>query len=207
MKMNIKIILYLDGQLTGEERTAFEKELSESKYLKEQLIRVKNFNTGVSELKNITVGDDYFVQMIPKFRNNKAQKRKLRFFSGITYSVSTATAVLIVMLFVTNKNIKNDIQPVQNNMVSERIVNNETNQDAGSLSDQFGFLNMNQEEIASSDNLLNSMLIRELDLTPQSLNDISQIDNNSGDIQTILQGVNDKEADAIYNQILHKKIL
>ena len=34
MKMNIKIILYLDGQLTGEERTAFEKELSESKYLK-----------------------------------------------------------------------------------------------------------------------------------------------------------------------------
>jgi hypothetical protein len=50
------------------------------------------------------------------------------------------------------------------------------------------------------------MFVRELDLTPQSLSDISPADNTT-DIQTILQGVNDKEADAIYNEILHKKIL
>jgi hypothetical protein len=207
MKMNDKIILYLDGQLTGEERTAFEKELSESKSLKEQLNRMKDFNAGLGELKNISAENDYFVQMIPKFRSKHAQKKKFRFFPGITYSVSTATAIIIVMLFVTNKNVKNEIHPAQNNPVSERIVSTDANQDAGSLSEQFGFINMSSEEIAISDTLLNTMLVRELDLTPQSLSDISQADNNSVDIQTILQGVNDKEADAIYNEILHKKIL
>ena len=206
MKMNNKIILYLDGQMNGEEKAAFEKELDGSQALSNELKRLKEFNTGISELKNIPAQEDYFVQMIPKFRSKHEQKRKFSLFPGIAYSVTTATAVIIVMLFVMNKNVKNEAQPFQNNEETQQVVNIEPTLDAGSLSDQFGFIDMSREEIANSDSLLNYMLVRELDLTPQSLSDISPADNTT-DIQTILQGVNDKEADAIYNEILHKKIL
>jgi hypothetical protein len=205
--MNNKIILYLDGQMNREERAAFETELERSQALSDELKKMKNFNAGISELKNIPAREDYFVQMIPKFRGKHEQKRKFNLFPGIAYSVTTATAVIIVMLFVMNKNVKNEAQPFQNNVETQQLVNFEPAQDAVPLSDQFGFVNMSREEIANSDSLLNSMLVRELNLTSQSLSDISTADNNTADIQTILQGVNDKEADAIYNEILHKKIL
>lgn len=205
--MNDKIILYLDGQMTGEEKAAFEKELSESRELRDELKRLKDFNAGISGLKSISTEEEYFVQMIPRFRNKLGQKKKFSFFPGIAYIVPTATAVIIIMLFVTNKNVKNDILPLQNNIATQQAVNTEIVQDAGSLSDQFDFVHMSLEEVANSDSLLNSMLVHELELTPQSLSEISAADNNTTDIQTLMQGVNEKEADAIYNEILHKKIL
>jgi len=207
MKTNNKIILYFDGQMTVEERAEFEKELNESPELSDELKRLKDYKAGINELKDIPSEDEYFVHMVPKFRGKLGRKKKFSFFPGITYTVSTATAVIIIMLFVTNKNVKNEALPIQNNTSARQIINIETSQDAGTLSDQFGLVNMSMEEIAVSDSLLNTMIVRELELTPQSLSDISPVDNNTTDIQTILQGVDANEANAIYNEILHKKIL
>lgn len=205
MKTSDKIILYLDGQMNAEENAAFEKELNSSQQLRDELRLLTNFNSGIKELKNVPVEEDYFVQMIPKFRDRFERKKKFRLFPGITYSITTATAVFIVMFFIMNKSTKNDNVAVQNN--AAKIVNIEPFQDAAALSEQFDLVGMNREEAAGYDTLLNSMLIRELGLTPQSLSEISASDNNTTDIQTILQGVDEKEADAIYKEILHKKIL
>jgi len=175
--------------------------------LKDELNRAIEFKSGINRLKNITADEDYFVQMVPKFRNKLGQKKKFSFIPGIAYSASTATAVILIMLFVTNKNVKNQAPPVQNVIVNQQYAGAETQQEAGSLSEQYGFVNMSREEVAVSDSLLNSMLIDELNLTPNSLSEISAVDNNTTDIKTILQGVNEQEADAIYKEILHKKIL
>jgi hypothetical protein len=207
MKTNNKIIIYLDGQMTVEEKAAFEKELSESGLLRDELKRYKDFNSEISGLKNIPAEEEYFVQMIPKFRSKFVQKKKPGFLPGLAYGATTATAVLIIMLFVTNKSIKNETPIVPNNTSVQQVVSFEPVQEAGANSDQYGLVNMSRDEIANSDSLLNSMLIKELDLTPQSLSDISQSDNNTIDIQTIMQGVDDQEADAIYKEILHKRIL
>ena len=119
MKTKDNIILYLDGQMNGEEKAAFEKELNESPELRDELKKMKDLNAGISELKNISADEEYFVQMIPKFRNKLGQKKKFSFFPGIAYSVTTATAVIIIMLFVTNKNVKNEVPQVQNNVVTQ----------------------------------------------------------------------------------------
>jgi hypothetical protein len=205
--MNNKIILYLDGQMSPEEKISFEKEISGSQILRDELKTVMEFKSGINGLKNIVSDDDYFVQMIPKFRNKLGQKKKFSFMPGIAYSATTATAVILIMLFVTNKSVKNQGPPVQNAIVNHQYTNAELQQETSSLSDQYGFVNMSREEVAVSDSLLNSMLIDELNLTPQSLSEISAVDNNTTDIKTILQGVNEQEADAIYKEILHKKIL
>ncbi|MDR3628637.1 MAG: hypothetical protein P4L45_17460 [Ignavibacteriaceae bacterium] len=205
MKNSDKIILYLDGQMSAEEKTAFEEELNNSQPLRDELKLLTDFNSGIKGMKNIPVEEDYFVQMVPKFRGRAERKKKFRLFPGIAYSVTTATAVFIVMFFVMNNNTKNDNIAVQNN--TSKIVNIEPVQDASALSDQFDLVSMNRDEAAGYDTLLNSMLIRELGLTPQSLSEISAPDNNTTDIQTILQGVDEKEIDAIYKEILHKKIL
>jgi len=205
MKISDKIVLYLDGQMAPDEKAAFEKELNASALLREELNFVKNFNSGIKELKNIPAEEDYFSQMIPKFRGRMEHKEKSRMFPGIAYGITTATAVLIVMFFIFNRNSNNIAIPVQNTQVHN--LNFESVQEASSsFSDQFDFVNMNKEDAANYDTLLNSMLVHELDLTPQSLSEISATDNTT-DIQTILQGVNQKEVDDIYKEILHKKIL
>jgi hypothetical protein len=207
MKTNDKIIQYLDGQLSREEAAAFEKELSESRELRDEVKSIKNFNAGISGLKNIAADEDYFVQMIPRFRSKFSLRKRFSFLSGLAYSASTATAVILIMLFVTNKNVKNEAPAVHNNSLGvQQTTVNEVQQEISTLSDQFGFVNMSREEVANSDSVLNSMLIHELNLTPQSLSEMSAADNAT-DIQTILQGVNEQEADAIYKEILHKKIL
>jgi hypothetical protein len=205
MKTSNKIILYLDGQMSADEKATFEKELNSSQPLRDELKLLTDFNSGIKELKNIPAEEDYFVQMIPNFRNRSERKKKFRLFPGITYSVTTATAVFIVMFFIMNKSTKDNNIAVQNN--TAKIVNIEPVQDASALTDQFDLVSMNRDEAAGYDTLLNSMLIHELGLTPQSLSEISASDNNTTDLQTILQGVDEKEVDAIYNEILHKKIL
>lgn len=207
MEINDKIILYLDGQLSRDEAAAFKKELSESKTLRDELKKVKDFNSQISSLNNIAADEDYFVQMIPKFRNKFGLRKRFNLLSGLAYSASTATAVIIIMLFVTNKNVNNEVPVVlNNNITAHQSSFNETQLETNTLSEQYGFVNMSREEMANSDSLLNSMLVNELNLTAQSLSEMSAADNTT-DIQTILQGVNEQEADAIYKEILHKKIL
>ncbi len=203
MKVDEKIILYVDGQMNEEEAASFENEISASPKLTEDLIKYKKFLSGISEIKDIPVDDEYFVQMIPKFRGRLELKRKLKFIPKIAFGITTLAAVLIFVIFTLNKNNKNEVPILQNTI--NQITSSGSSSDLNSLSDQFNFSFMTNEEIANSNSVLDSMLVHELDLTPQSLSTISA-DNNNSDLSSLVQGINEKEADQIYNEILHKKI-
>ena len=203
MKIDERIILYVDGQMNEVEKTSFEKELYVSASLTEDLNKYKKILSGISEIKNTPVEDDYFVQMIPKFRGRLELQRKLKLLPKLVFSISTIAAILIFFIFTFNKNSSNvnTVIPATGNQAP----NTSSYSELSSLSDQFNFSNMSSEEISNSNSILDSMLIHELDLTPQSLSNISA-DNSNTDLSSLVQGINEKEADQIYNEILHKKI-
>ena len=203
MKIDERIILYLDDQMNADEKASFEKELNSSPNLADDLIKYKKFLSDISDVKNIPSDNDYFVQMIPKFRGRLELQKKLKLMPKLVFSFTTIAAVLIFFIFTFKQNNKNvsttfptkGIQPSTTGSYSE----------LSSLSDQFNFSTMSSEEIANSNSILDSLLIEELNLTPQSLNTITA-DNSNTDLNSLVQGINEKEADQIYNAILRKKI-
>ncbi len=203
MKIDERIILYVDGQMTEDEKASFERELKSSKELAEDFKKYNLVLSDISKVKNVSTENEYFLQMIPKFRGRFELKRQLKIIPKIAFSVTIIAAVLIFFIFNFNKSNKNLTQTSTSTVNQNISVNNYS--DLSTLADQFNFSGMSNEEISNSNSILDSLLIEELDLTPQSLNNMTA-DNNNSDLNNLVQGINEKEADQIYKEILKKKI-
>ena len=203
MKIDERIILYLDNQMNTDEKASFEKELNSSAKLADDLNKYKEILSDISNVNNISTANDYFVQMIPKFRGRLELQKKLKLMPKLVFSFTTIAAILIFFIFTFNQNNKN--VKTTTYTTGLQTSTNSSYSELSSLSDQFNFSTMSSEEIANSNSILDSLLIEELHLTPQSLNTITA-DNNNTDLNSLVQGINEKEADQIYNEILRKKI-
>lgn len=202
MKTIDKIILYLDGQMSDEQAALFEKELANSRRLREQLEQYKSFMLELGEMKNIPVDEDYFVNMVPRFRENLDKKKKHSFVPKFALGITTISAVIIILLFSFNRS-SNNITNIPPSTV-------ETKQNVYVLNyspvqDQLGINYLSPDDAVDIDSTITSMLSDELNLSPQSLNDIAS-SNGSTDLESMLQGINQDEANQIYNELLHKRI-
>jgi hypothetical protein len=203
MKVNDKIILYLDNQMSEEEKLIFENELKNSNILQKELEDYKNFLNEITEPKNILIEEDYFSQMIPKLKGRIEERKKLKLIPKLAFGVTTVAAVLVVFFFTfTNKSIKNEITSMKTENVQNS--NNEFGSILGNGSNQINIGNLSNVEAAKYDSVFNAMISNALSLSPQSINYLSA-DNNT-ELSNMLQGINQKEANDIYNQLLHKKI-
>ncbi len=203
MKIDDRIILYIDGQLNSEEKVAFEKELENSESLKEELEKYRKFIGGIKELKTSSLDESYFTEMIPRFRGRAEEKRKLRFIPKLALGTTVISVALIIFLFTfVHKESKVIQSPVAN--IANNITNSQGLQSYNYYSYQLDPNEFSQQEISNIDSTLNKMISQEIDLSPQSMNYISA-DNNT-DLKNMLQGINEKEANEIYKQILHKRI-
>ncbi len=203
MKIDNRIILYVDGQMNEEEKSSFEKELNSSPILKVELEKYKALHSGFSDLKNISVKEDYFIQMVPRFRGREEQKKRMKYAPKIALGMTTITAVIIIAFLLMNRNIKKEPVIVQNS--PSQVTSNVSVTDLNALSDQYNLGTMSNEEITNSNSILDSILVFELKLTPQTLSSLSA-DNTNTDISTVVQGIDEKEAVKIYNELLHKRI-
>ena len=202
MKANDKIILYVDGQMNDDERAAFEKDLLNSSALRDELESYKKFLLSLKELKEVNPEEEYFIQMIPKLRGRIEERKKAKYIPKLALSFTTITAVTVVLIFsFLNKGVKKEIPVVPSSTSSQTGSNISVS--FSLYPDQISLNNMTNDEIAGYDSVFNAMISNELNLSPQSLNYLSA-DNNS-DVQSMLQGIDEKEANEIYNQLLHKK--
>ncbi len=94
MKTDKRISLYLEGELTSEEKKSFEKELLNSPELQNELRLYSNFISSLEDTKNIHSDNNYFNNIVPEFRRrleNKKEKKILSenciCFPCISYSI------------------------------------------------------------------------------------------------------------------------
>ncbi len=201
MKINDKIILYVDGQMNDVDKANFEKELEGSPELKEQLRRYRQFLEDMKSVNDSALEESYLVEMIPRLRGRAEEKKKLKYIPKL--ALGTATVSILLIAFVLSFNGRQVVKSSLNNVTSS-VTSSGDIQSYTYYSYQLDPNDFSKDEIANFDTTLNTMISQELSLSPQSLNYISA-DNNT-DLKNMLQGLNEKEADDIYNQILHKKI-
>ena len=203
MKNENKIISYLDGQMDEEERRLFLSELESNAELKAELSEYRKFMENINSLKNIKTDPDYFINIIPEFRKSAVKKKKLGIIPKLALGFTTATVVLLILIFTIRRpgTVTTDIASYKN---IDSVFDNYTF-NYSPLQDQIDFNNLTKSDYSTIDSLVNNMLSDELNLSSQSLTDLT----NSGsttDLQSMLQGINNEAANSIYKELLHKRI-
>ncbi len=202
MNTNNKIVEYLDGQLSQEEKDSFENELKSSPGLQSEFQQYKKFKESLTQLRNIEVDESYFIETIPKFRTRQSVLKRYGVVPKLTLSLSTLLAVALVFVLIffrSNKvAIPNKVVVVDSNGVDFSTLLDPS-------SDNFNLNYISSNEASHYDSLLNSMITKALDLSPDELSYVAP--SNNSDLTSLLQNINEKEADNIYNEVLKQKIL
>ncbi|MHB1688862.1 MAG: hypothetical protein ACYCVH_16025 [Ignavibacteriaceae bacterium] len=203
MKMDEKIFRYFDNQMSEEEKSAFENELKIYPDLQKDYQKYKSLFENIDQLKNIEIDGSYLIETIPKFRARQAILRKFKLFPRLTLSLSTLVAVVLVFVITFSNSNKNVIPNNKVVVVDSSGVGFSTLLDPSADRLNLGYISSDEE--SNYDSLLNSMITKELDLSPNELSYISPSSNS--DLSSLLQNIDEKDADNIYKEVLNKRIL
>ena len=192
--MDERILKYLDGGLTEDEKILFEKELNSSPELKKKYEKYISVQSKLNEFKNIEVDKTYFNGIVPEFRNRLKVKKKTRKIFSLSFANSLAA--IIVLYFI--------LSPNGNNMNLNEVVKNWTENDFNNAIEYVdqqnsGFDNIAYYSTTEIDSVISSMLTDELDLSNNSTI------YNSIDYHTLSAQTNSKDIKDLYKEILNKK--
>jgi len=109
MNTRDKIILYLDNQMSDEEKIRFEKELENSPSLMKELNDIKDSLGGIKNSLNAGFDEDYFTGLIPEFRrkNENPGKAGYPFKKFIAYVPAAAVVIILLFVFLVDKKDEN----------------------------------------------------------------------------------------------------
>ncbi len=199
MKIDKRIILYLDNQLNNEEKRKFEIELSKSASLLQQMDDYKNVLMQLKFDEEKVNGEDYFINMIPKFREKLTSDKK-RFQLNTSYSLAAFVSVMIIvfLFFYPFKSAENNSI---DGMITE-LNESEAAEIFNYLTNGFSSENINQLN-GSSDSLFSELIFSEFSLDESNMNKLMA--NNDISVDKICNDLQSDEAEIIYNEILKKK--
>ncbi|MFA5805929.1 MAG: hypothetical protein WC879_14935 [Melioribacteraceae bacterium] len=140
-----KILKYISGQLTNEEQIIFEEELKKTDQLKTDYDNIKLQLDDLSTRKEFETNEIYFANLLPRVYQRIDKKKKFWKFGGIYYLTPTASAVVVLLLFLLNT--KTNYDTGYKDLANE-VVNNLSDQE---VSDKY----LTELEIDPTDYVLN----------------------------------------------------
>lgn len=202
MKTKDKLYKYIADELSLEEKILFEKELSESEELQKQIKNYNSFVKDIDNVKDVKTDEFYFAETIPKFRSRKEISNRFLLFPRISLSLATIVSVSLIFILTISIMNKKTILPKSHLAISDSSSFNIS----GLLdpsSEQINLSFMSNEEAAKFDSTLNIEMSKELDLSPSDLSYLSP--DQSSDLSTLLQNINENDANDIYREVLNQK--
>ncbi len=202
MKTKDKILKYIDNSLDENEKIQFEKELSNSEELQKQISNYSSFIKDIDKLKNVKFDESYFAETIPKFRSRQEISHRFLLFPRISLSLASVVSVALIFIFTVLIMNKKDYRQKSNSVIADKSVTNVS----GLLdpsADQINLGFMTNEESAKFDSTLNIEMSKELDLSPKDLSYLSP--DQSSDLSSLLQNINENDANDIYREVLNQK--
>lgn len=195
-KNDEKILKYISDRLTPKERIIFEEELKKSDELRTELDNIKLQLDSISKVKELETNDMYFANLLPKVYQRIDRKRKFRKFGGIYYLVPTATAVVVLFLFLLNT--KTNYDTGYKDLATE-VVNNLTDQE---VSDKY----LTELEIDPADyilnrdnDVLNVQIPSDLELNSDSYTRL--IGNPLANEYSTLRNLSENELETVYEKL------
>jgi hypothetical protein len=195
--MNLKndiILQYLEGQLDEVSKKRFEEELHSSAILQKEIEAYTEVNERFSSYRNIQVADNYFNNIIPRFRESRSRESNKIRIPIIAFG-STVLLITVMFLYLLSNN------PENNSNIADNIDENELTELLNAYSSDF-ILSDNPGEF-TPDSTINSLYLTELNVTPET--ESYYFADRRSDVNTIVKDINNEEADNIYNQIINKK--
>lgn len=189
-----KVLKYLSGMMTDEEKRVFETELNSSPQLKDLL---EKYSKNMSELKmlsDVEVDESYFNTLIPRMRErlDVTQNRPLiyRFGSAIP------ALVLSVFVFVTilYLNFNSD------NTIDETLADLIAGSDSSTIAEIVDDYSYSYLDDYSTDYNLSEDYFLDIEVTEQIRAEVIHSFN-------LYDNLSEEDVDYIYNSLIDKKIL
>jgi hypothetical protein len=191
---NDLILKYIEGSLTGEEKTRFETELNNSPSLQKELAMYRNVYKEFSGYKEIPADDDYFRNMVPRFRSKLPGKLRRFPMQRVAFVTSACIIVVMFMFLLLNRNT-----PAPN--ITENLDEHELTELWDKFSSDVSTSDLSAD--ATVDSTINALYLSEMYITPEI--DAYYFADRKSDVNTIIKDINDEEADNIYKEIINKK--
>jgi hypothetical protein len=191
---NDRVLRYLEGKLDAEEKTRFETELKDSLSLQKELSMYKAVYNVFSGYKELAADDDYFRNMVPRFRSKLPGK--LKRFPLQKFSFVSAAALIVLMFLFLLLNRTEQIPNITKNLDEHELTE---------LWDKFSSDVLPSEFTAdiTADSTINALYFSELNITPET--EYYYFADRRSDVNTLVKDINDEDADNIYNEIINKK--
>lgn len=197
MNTRDKIILYLDNQMSDEEKTRFEKELKNSPSLMKELDDVKDSLAGIKNSLSAGLDGDYFTGVIPEFRRKNENPGKALFplRKIMTFVPAAAAVIILLFVFLVDKKDENlfDLTSVKNNELKEIISEYSLYENINALSEEAG------EQISEK---IDSVFADEIFENAGGSEYLE-----SSDYAYILASLSENEIEMIYDQLINKEII
>jgi hypothetical protein len=189
MKIDDKIILYLDNRLTPREKEEFEIQISNSPDIAQRVNRIKNKIESIRRSASPETDSSYFINMIPEFRKSVEVKQK-NYKRKILYAAVPVLAAVILLIILNNTRTNT---AEEFNFTAEDI-----EQISGyTFNDVYSLTGENIHELNQSiDSLFASNLMED----PNSF----YLDND--DFASLLSSLSEEETEFIYNEIINKDL-
>ncbi len=201
MKTDKRICLYLEGELTPEERIVFEDELKNSHELQKELKLYKNFISSVEETKNLPIDSNYFDNIIPEFRRRLISSKQRKYYSKLAYAFPVLVILFLVAFFIIND--QNQIVFNRANLTANNINDNGTYELRNLSVDELIPSSLSTNDSEKYNTELNKLIGNELNISTDSTKYL--LADEVLDYNSIIDNLSEKDANIIYNNILNKK--
>lgn len=197
-------IRYHENMMNEEDKINFEKKLESDLDLKNEYNSFVLNLSFLNELNKPLIPSGYSETLIPRFRQKLESKNKFySFTSQFTFGLSTFVVATIVFLFYNINPSFNFSEQSDGFQNISQLEKEELFEDYFSSSTNIDYESV-QNEIELIDKITNNKLNEILILSHEErMNIIRQKDLN----EELLMSISDEEADAIYQEIITKKIL
>lgn len=198
-KIDKRIILYLDDQMSQEERKIFESELTNSSELSKEVESYKNILKSLTFDEKQSKDDDYFANLIANFRQTKLSSKKSFSFKP-AYSLTAAVSIIILVFIFFNPFNKTEIETV------DKIIAGLDETEAAELIDYYSN-GLTQTEVdqtnGQADSLFADMISNEFEFDESDVKMLVSSDENY--LNSIFSNIDSDETEKIYNEILNTK--
>lgn len=199
-KNNERIVKYLDGQMSPDQKKHFETELGSSEILRRELSDYKAVYESVRAVREKRLSAEYTESIIPEFRRRMEEKKSGVFNARFAYVVASFVIIASVIYLINHLQIKDS--EVENIFSFNQIENSDIDIALENMSADDILLSYSGKDSNTLDSIVATYFSEEAASSAISEENLFAL--NELDFQQIENLLSDEEVDLVYNEIIDK---
>lgn len=199
-KNNERIVKYLDGQMSPDQKKHLETELESSEILRRELSDYKAVYESVRAAREKRLSAEYTESIIPEFRRRMEEKKSGAFNARFAYVVASFVIIASVIYLINHLQIKDS--EVENIFSFNQIENSDIDIALENMSADDILLSYSGKDSNTLDSIVATYVSEEAASSAISEENLFAL--NELDFQQIENLLSDEEVDLVYNEIIDK---